>query len=119
MRKLLTPLILLLLLPLPAVADEGMWMVHAIDAALQKRMVQRGLQLPAGAIYDADAPGATLTDAVASLGFYCTGSLVSPEGLLLTNHHCAYSDVAAISTPDHNYLEDGFWAMDRRSEIPL
>ena len=94
-------------------------MVHAIDQALERRMQERGLRLPARAIYDAEAPGTTLADAVVSLGFYCTASIISDEGLLITNHHCAFSDIAALSTEEHNYLEDGFWAFHRQDEIPL
>lgn len=92
-------------------ADEGMWMIHAINAALEKQMQERGLKLSAREIYNADAEGASLTDAIVSLDFGCTGSIISDKGLLITNHHCAYSDVHKLSTPEHNYLEEGFWAM--------
>jgi hypothetical protein len=104
---------------LSAFADEGMWMIHAIDAALEKKMQERGLELSAREIYNADAPGTTVADAVISFGFYCTASLVSDEGLMITNHHCAYSDVSAMSTADHNYLEEGFWAFHRQDERPI
>ena len=100
-------------------ADEGMWLIQGINKALEKKMQERGLQLSAGEIYNADAPGAAVSDAVISLGFYCTGSMISDQGLLITNHHCAYSDVFDLSTPEKNYLEDGFWAMDRSKEIPI
>ena len=109
----------LALAPVAASADEGMWMIHALDQALEKKMQERGLQLSAGEIYNADAPGATVSDAIVSLGFYCTASVISDEGLLITNHHCAYSDIAALSTPEKNYLEDGYWAFYRQQEIPL
>ncbi len=92
-------------------ADEGMWMIHAIDSALEKRMQERGLELSAGEIYNADAPGTTLADAVVSMEFGCTGSIISDNGLLITNHHCAYGDIHRLSTSEHNYLEEGFWAM--------
>ena len=107
------------LLPVAAWADEGMWMIHALNQALEKKMQERGLQLSAGEIYNADAPGATVSDAVVSLGFYCTASVISDEGLLITNHHCAYSDLFDLSTPEKNYLEDGYWAFYRKDEIPL
>ena len=97
-------------------ADEGMWMINAIDKALEINMKARGLKLSANEIYDADAPGASLSDAVVSLDFGCTGSVISDNGLIITNHHCAYSDVHGISTPEHNYLEDGFWAMSSSEE---
>ena len=102
-----------------AKADEGMWMINAIDAALEKKMQERGLELSANEIYNADAPGASVADAVVSLDFGCTGSMISDQGLLITNHHCAYGDVHALSTPEHNYLEDGFWAFRSDEEIHI
>lgn len=102
-----------------AKADEGMWMIHAIDAALEKKMQDRGLELSAGEIYNADAPGASISDAVVSMEFGCTGSIISDKGLLITNHHCAYSDVHGLSTPEHNYLEEGFWAMHSDEEVNI
>ena len=99
-------------------ADEGMWMINGIDKALEKQMKQRGLKLSANEIYNADAPGATISDAIVSLDFGCTGSVISDEGLVITNHHCAYGDVHALSTDEKNYLEDGFWAMTRKEELP-
>ena len=102
-----------------AKADEGMWMINAIDAALEKKMAERGLQLSAREIYNADAPGSSLSDAVVSMEFGCTGSIISDQGLLITNHHCAYSDVHALSTPEHNYLEEGFWAFRSEDEVNI
>ena len=100
-------------------ADEGMWLVQDINSAIEKKMRDRGLKLSAGEIYNADAPGASVSDAVVSLGFYCTGSMISDQGLLITNHHCAYADIFALSTPEHNYLEDGYWALRSDQEIPI
>ena len=102
-----------------AMADEGMWMIHAIDAALEKKMQERGLELSAGEIYNADTPGAGLSDAVVSMEFGCTGSIISDQGLLITNHHCAYSDIHGLSTPEHNYLEEGFWAFRADEEVNI
>ena len=102
-----------------AKADEGMWMINAIDAALEKKMKERGLELSAGEIYNADAPGASVADAVVSMAFGCTGSIISDQGLLITNHHCAYSDVHGLSTPEHNYLEEGFWAFRSEDEVNI
>ena len=110
---------LLMLAGASAKADEGMWMIHAIDSALEKKMQERGLELSAGEIYNADAPGATIADAVVSLEFGCTGSIISDNGLMITNHHCAYGDVHKLSTPQHNYLEDGFWAMHSNEEVNI
>lgn len=105
--------------PTTANADEGMWLIQNINAALEKNMKERGLELSANEIYNADAPGATISDAIVSLGFYCTGSLISDQGLLITNHHCAYGDIHSISTEEHNYLEEGYWAMKSEEEMPI
>ena len=102
-----------------AIAAEGMWMINAIDAALEKKMQERGLELSAREIYNADAPGASVSDAVVSMEFGCTGSMISDQGLLITNHHCAYGDVHALSTPEHNYLDEGFWAMRSEEEVNI
>lgn len=100
-------------------ADEGMWMIHAIDQALEKKMQERGLELSANELYNSDVPGAGVSDAVVSLGFSCTASIISDKGLLITNHHCAYSDIHSLSTPEKNYLEEGFWAFRAEEEMPL
>lgn len=102
-----------------AFADEGMWMIQDINEALEKNMRTRGLKLAANEIYNDEAPGTAVSDAVVSIGFYCTGSVISDQGLIITNHHCAYSNIAKLSTPEHNYLEDGFWAMTSEEEIPI
>ena len=117
MKKLFVALTVFLSALATARADEGMWLVQCLDRALEKNMQARGLKLGAREIYNEEAGG--LTDAIVSLGFYCSGSMISEDGLLITNHHCAYSDVAALSTPEHNYLEDGFWAHSRADEIPI
>jgi hypothetical protein len=102
-----------------AFADEGMWMIQDINEALEKNMRARGLKLAANEIYNEEAPGTAVADAVVSIGFYCTGSVISDQGLIITNHHCAYSNIAKLSTSEHNYLEDGFWAMTSEQEIPI
>jgi len=107
----------LLLCALNAFADEGMWMIQTIDRALEKRMRAAGLKLDGKMIYDEEKE--SLSDAVVALSFSCTGSMISRDGLMITNHHCAYSDIHALSTLDHNYLEDGFWAMNREEELPV
>ena len=93
-----------------------MWMINAINEALEKKMQERGLELSAQEIYNADAPGASISDAIVSMEFGCTGSIISDNGLLITNHHCAYSDIHGLSTPENNYLEDGFWAFSAEEE---
>ena len=111
----ITALLLLLAAVTPLRADEGMWLINLLDKNLTAKMKMAGLKLDPRLIYDESA--ATLSDAVVALDFGCTGSIISQEGLLITNHHCAYGDIHALSTPEKNYLEDGFWAMTREQEI--
>ena len=87
-------------------ADEGMWLVNLLDKNLTKKMQKEGLKLDPKQIYDENS--AAISDAVVALDFGCTGSIISEEGLLITNHHCAYGDIHALSTPEKNYLEYGF-----------
>lgn len=116
MKKILLA-VALLFCALSALADEGMWMIQTIDRTLEKRMRAAGLKLDGKMIYDEEKE--SLSDAVVALSFSCTGSMISRDGLMITNHHCAYSDIHALSTLDHNYLEDGFWAMNREEELPV
>lgn len=117
MKRLFASFLLALCLLPGARADEGMWLIQCLDQALEKNMKARGLKLSAREIYNEEAGG--LSDAIVSLGFSCTGSMISDDGLLITNHHCAYSDISAISTPECNHLEKGYWALSRDLEIPL
>lgn len=107
------------LIPALSNADEGMWLIQDINSALEKNMRARGLKLSARELFNADAPGTTVSDAVVSIGFYCTGSVISDNGLIITNHHCAYSNIASLSTPEHDYLEEGYWAMSSEQELPV
>ena len=99
-------------------ADEGMWLVNNITGALFAQMKQKGLALAPEQIYNVN--GNSLKDAIIAIdGGSCSGSIISSNGLMITNHHCAYSDIHALSTPEKNYLEDGFWAMTQDREIPI
>ncbi|MBP5333859.1 MAG: S46 family peptidase, partial [Bacteroidales bacterium] len=117
MKKLLLTLVLCLGAAFAAQADEGMWLIQCLDKALAKNMKARGLKLGAKEIYNEEA--GSISDAIVSLGFYCSGSMISEDGLMITNHHCAYGDVSAMSTPEHNWLETGFWAHSRADEVPI
>lgn len=112
-------LVILFLLSLSGIsrADEGMWLVNLLDKNLTQQMKKTGLKLDPKLIYDES--GSAISNAVVALDFGCTGSIISDEGLLITNHHCAYSDIHALSTPEKNYLEEGYWAMNRSQEIPI
>ena len=98
-----------------AKADEGMWLPSLISQRIAD-MQEKGFKLDAEDIYSINQ--ASLKDAVVLFGRGCTGELISPEGLLLTNHHCGYSQIQQHSSVEHDYLKDGFWAMSRDEELP-
>ena len=110
MRKTLTIILLALIAGIQARADEGMWLPSLISQRIGD-MQEKGSRLSAEDIYSINQ--ASLKDAVVLFGRGCTGELVSPEGLLLTNHHCGYSQIQQHSSLEHDYLKDGFWAMTR------
>jgi len=98
-------------------ADEGMWLLSLIGQVNMDEMTELGLQLTAEQIYSINQ--ASLKDAVGALDRgSCTAELVSPDGLLLTNHHCGYGEIQNHSSLEHDYLKDGFWAMSREEELP-
>ncbi|MDO4462067.1 MAG: S46 family peptidase [Bacteroidia bacterium] len=99
----------------PAMADEGMWVPLFINKNIAD-MQANGCKLSAEDIYSVN--NSSLKDAVLIFGGGCTGELVSAEGLVLTNHHCGYSSIQALSSVEHNYLRDGFWAKDKSEELP-
>lgn len=100
-----------------AKADEGMWLLQLMKQQNSiELMHQRGLKLSADALYNPN--GISLKDAVGIFGRGCTGEIISPEGLILTNHHCGYSSIQQHSSVEHDYLTDGFWAKNRNEELP-
>ena len=107
--------IIALLAAMTAHADEGMWLPSLISQRIAD-MQEKGFRLDADDIYSINQ--ASLKDAVVLFGRGCTGELISPEGLLLTNHHCGYSQIQQHSSVEHDYLKDGFWAMNRSEELP-
>ena len=99
-----------------AVADEGMWLLPYIKKMNSKDMKAHGCKLKAEDIYSAEK--SSLKDAIVVFGGGCTGEIVSPEGLLFTNHHCGYSAIQKLSSVEHDYLKDGFWAQNNAEELP-
>lgn len=97
-------------------ADEGMWLLPLIEKLNMGKMTELGLKLSADDIYSLNK--ASLKDAVVIFGGGCTAEIVSPQGLVLTNHHCGYGSIQAHSTVDHDYLRDGFWAKTKEEELP-
>ena len=112
-RTLLT--LLTALFMLPALADEGMWLPSLISSRIDD-MRSKGFRLTAEDIYSVNQ--ASMKDAVVLFNGGCTGELISPEGLLLTNHHCGYDAIQRHSTVEHDYLTHGFWALSRTEELP-
>ncbi|MCU0360358.1 MAG: S46 family peptidase [Bacteroidia bacterium] len=96
-------------------ADEGMFLVHLIGDKTYADMQKRGLKLSKEQLYSMNK--SSIKDAIVIFGGGCTAELVSKEGLLFTNHHCGYGNIAAASSVEHNYLRDGFWAKSKAEEI--
>ncbi len=100
-----------------AAADEGMWLLPYLQKMNIADMRDKGCRLKAEDIYRID--GSSLKDAIVVFGRGCTGEIVSPEGLVFTNHHCGYGSIQALSSVDHDYLKNGFWAMNNAEELPV
>ena len=97
-------------------ADEGMWLPHLLQSMNEADMQECGLKLTAQDLYDVNQ--SSLKDAIVSFGGFCTGEMISSEGLVLTNHHCGYGQIQEHSSLRNDYLRDGFWAMTRDEELP-
>ena len=97
-------------------ADEGMWMLPLIQKLNSKKMTEMGFKLSAKDIYDIN--NSSLKDAVLHFGGGCTAEIISKDALVLTNHHCGFGTIQKLSTVDHDYLQNGYWAMNRDQELP-
>ena len=97
-------------------ADEGMWMLPLIQKMNGKAMKDLGCRLTPKQIYDINHT--SLKDAIVQFGGGCTGEIISGQGLLVTNHHCGYRNIQKLSSVEHDYLKDGYWAMNRAEELP-
>ena len=106
----------LLLAAVQVRADEGMWLLPYLQKLNIKDMKAKGLKLSAEQIYNLN--GTSLKDAIVIFGGGCTGEIVSPNGLVFTNHHCGYGSIQRLSSVEHDYLQNGFWAMDYKEELP-
>lgn len=116
MKKISTVLLFIFCLSLaPVKADEGMWLVHLIGDKTYADMMKRGLKLSKEQLYSMNK--SSLKDAIIIFGGGCTGEIVSKEGLIFTNHHCGYGNIAAASSVAHDYLKEGFWAKSKQEEI--
>ena len=115
MKRSLLIIALLFATTFSAVADKGMWLPSLI-ASRVKDMKSKGFKLSAEDIYSINK--ASLKDAVVLFDGGCTGEIVSEKGLLFTNHHCGYDAIQALSTVEHDYLTNGFWAKSHAEELP-
>jgi len=116
MRKLFV-VMLFICLPLRLLADEGMWLLTLIDELTMNKMESMGLNLTEEEIYSINQ--GSLKDAVAIFGGFCTSEMISGNGLMLTNYHCAYRFIQELSSVENDYLSDGFWAAGYDEEIPV
>jgi hypothetical protein len=110
-----TLLAFVMLAPQHIKADEGMWFLMFLQKLNMRDMQAKGLKLSAEEIYSIN--NSSLKDAIVQFNGGCTAEIISKEGLVLTNHHCGYDAIAELSTPENNYLRDGFWAANRKAEL--
>ena len=97
-------------------ADEGMWLPMLLQTVNGDALYTKGLKIPIDSIYSVNKT--SLKDAIVLFGGGCTGEIISNKGLLLTNHHCGYSQIQSHSTIEHDYLTNGFWAKNMSEELP-
>ena len=116
MNKSFLVLLILLFVSFKTLADEGMWLPYLLKQLNEKDMKKNGCKLSAEDIYSINK--SSLKDAIVQFGGGCTGEIISDQGLLLTNHHCGYSQIANHSTVEKDYLTNGFWAMNKSEELP-
>ena len=114
--KRIATIITALAVSLSALADEGMWMLPLLQKMNADAMKELGCELTPKQIYDIN--NSSLKDAIVQFGRGCTGEIISNEGLLVTNHHCGYGNIQKLSSVEHDYLKDGYWAMNRNEELP-
>ena len=116
MKKVLSVITALTVFAASSFADEGMWLLPLLEKMNGKAMKEMGCELTPKQIYDIN--NTSLKDAIVQFGGGCTGEIISSEGLLVTNHHCGYGNIQKLSTVEHDYLKDGYWAMNRNEELP-
>lgn len=110
------PLLLFLFVQSFAYANEGMWLPLLLERLNEKEMKSLGMKISAKDIYNVNS--GSLKDAIVSFGGFCTGEVISTQGLVLTNHHCGFDAIQNHSTLDNNYIRDGFWAKANGAELP-
>ena len=116
MKKKLTILLFLLVSSRIIIAGEGMWLPILLGQLNEKEMRDMGMRITAEDIYSVNQ--SSLKDAVVLFGGGCTAEMISSQGLLLTNHHCGYSNIQRHSSLERDYLANGFWAQRKEEELP-
>ncbi len=116
MKKSFLLLIIPLFFRLSLFAGEGMWIPMLLQQLNEKEMQEMGLNITADDIYSINH--SSLKDAIVLFGRGCTAEIISDQGLLLTNHHCGFGSIQRHSSIEHDYLTDGFWAMNHEEELP-
>jgi len=115
LHKFIT-ILLITCLPIYIFAGEGMWLPIFLKQLNEAEMQSMGMKMKAEDIYSVNK--GSLKDAIVHFGGGCTGEIISSQGLLLTNHHCGYGQIQRHSTLENNYLEQGFWALTQKDELP-
>ncbi len=116
MKRILSIITALTVFAGSATADEGMWLLPLLEKMNGKSMQELGCELTPEQIYSINKT--SLKDAIVQFGGGCTGEIISANGLLVTNHHCGYSNIQKLSGIGHDYLKDGYWAMNTSEELP-
>ena len=116
MKRFLAILTIMTLFAGYAKADEGMWLLPLIEKMNGKALKAAGCELSPKQIYDINHT--SLKDAIVQFGGGCTGEIISENGLLVTNHHCGYANIQKLSSVEHDYLKNGYWAMNNSEELP-
>ncbi|HUC80606.1 MAG TPA: S46 family peptidase [Flavisolibacter sp.] len=116
MKRITLALVLSVTMMFRAAADEGMWLPLLLGQQVYNDMVKKGLKLTKEQLYSINKP--SVKDAIIIFGGGCTGEIVSPQGLIFTNHHCGYGAIASASTTERNYLQNGFYAKSMGEELP-
>lgn len=116
MRKIFFALVAVLCFTTSLRADEGMWLLPYLQKFNAAQMKEKGLEIDVESVYS--EKNSSLKDAIVLFGGFCTGEIISSQSLILTNHHCGFGAIQQHSSVEHDYLKDGFWAMDFKEEIP-
>lgn len=115
MNKKLITIIILFSCTFRCFADEGMWLPQLLQTLNEKQMKKMGMKINASDIYNINK--GSLKDAIVSLGGFCTGEVISDQGLVLTNHHCGFDAIQNHSSLENNYIQNGFWAYNKKQEL--